>query len=120
MSSVGSRLIHGSRTGQHPNECGLFRSCLKDAAADPNMFHAVKQQGCMPERVFSAGSEKAAAKAVADAISQLLAQLEKAYQALRQGHQLSSTRKTAITRWNNLRTGLAILTLIVAHMCDDV
>ena len=80
MSSVGSRLIHGSRTGQHPNECGLFRSCLKDAAAGPNMFHAVKQQGSMPERVFRAGSKKAAAKAKLQTLfSQLLAQLEKTY-----------------------------------------
>ena len=63
MSSVGSRLIHGSRTGQHPNECGLFRSCSEDAAADQDMFHAEIQQGYMPERVFSAGSEKAAAQA---------------------------------------------------------
>ena len=78
MSSVGSRLIHGGRTGQHPNECGLFRSCLNDAAADPDMFHAEKQQGCMPERVLGALSEKAAAKAKLQTLfSQLLAQLEK-------------------------------------------
>ena len=77
MSSVSSRLIHGDRTGRHPNECGLFRSCLKDAAADPNMFQAVNQQGSMSERVFGARSEKTAAKAKLQTLcSQLLAQLE--------------------------------------------
>ena len=63
MSNVDSRLIHGSRTGQHPNECGLFRSCSEDAAADPDMFNAAIQQGCMPERVLDTLSERAAAKA---------------------------------------------------------
>ena len=80
MSSVVSRLVHGSRTGQHPNECGLFRNCSEDGAADPDMFNAAIQHGCMPERVLDTLSERAAANAKLQTLfSQLLAQREKTY-----------------------------------------
>ena len=42
---------------------GFEDAAAAAAAADPNMFQAVNQQGSMPERVFRAASEKAAAKA---------------------------------------------------------
>ena len=108
MSSVGSRLIHSGKTSRHPNECGLFRSCLKDAAADPDMFHAKIQQGCMPERVFSAGSEKAAAKAKLQTLfSQLLAQLEKHTKHC--GRYISSATHGKQPSQNGITSGLVSL-----------
>ena len=89
--------------------------------SNPDMFNVAIQHGCMPERVLDTLSERAAAKAKLQTLfSQLLAQLEN--HTKHYGRYISSAAhgKQPSQERNNLRTGLAILTLIVAHMCDDV
>ena len=73
---------------------GFDDAAAAAAAADPDMFQAVKQQRKMPERGVRAVGDKAAANAKLQTLfSQQQAQLEKHTRALWQGHQLSITRK---------------------------